>query len=118
MSTMTINRRFTLSTHGALELVLGLATLVSPALLRFGHAGLLVAVLLGAILIGMAVTVGADHRASPAWHQLFDLVFVIASAVAALLLALAGDAPAALFFVVLTVLQSSLNVATRYVAGA
>jgi hypothetical protein len=115
---MTTNRRFTLSTHGAIELVLGLATLVSPALLRFGHAGLLVAVLLGSLLAGMAVTIGADSRTSPAWHQLFDLIFVIATAVAALFLALAGDARAALFFVALTVVQSGLNVATRYVAGA
>ncbi len=29
MSTMTLNRRFTLATHGVVELLLGLATLVS-----------------------------------------------------------------------------------------
>jgi hypothetical protein len=117
MSTMTLNRRFTLSTHGVFELVLGLATLVSPALLGFGHAGLLLAVVLGSLLIGMAVSVGADHRSSPTWHHLFDLAFVISAAVAALGLALAGDVHAALFFVALTVVQAGLNVATRYVAA-
>ncbi|HWF74536.1 MAG TPA: hypothetical protein VG186_14395 [Solirubrobacteraceae bacterium] len=114
---MTISRRFTLSTHAVLELVLGLATLASPALLGFSHAGLLLAVLLGSLLVGMAVTAGADSRTSPAWHQLFDLTFVIATALTALGLALAGDSRAAWCFAVLTVLQTALNAATRYVAS-
>jgi hypothetical protein len=113
---MTGNRRFTLALHGVIELALGLVTLIAPFLLDFGNRGIVAAVVLGSLLTGLAVTVGADHRASPASHHLFDVAFVIATAVAALGLALAGDPRAALFFVALTVLQTGLNVTTRYVA--
>jgi hypothetical protein len=114
---MTLNRRFTLPTHGVIELALGLATLVSPALFPFGTGGMLAAVVLGSILVGMGVTIGSDQRASPGWHHLLDLVSVIATAVVALGLALGGVAPAALFFAALTVIRSGLNVTTRYVAA-
>jgi len=116
MSAITRDRRFTLSTHGVIELVLGLLTLVSPALLGFGPGAILTAVLLGSLLTGTALTVGADRRASPALHHLFDMAFVVATALATLGLAVAGQAPAALFFAGLTVLQAALNLATRYVA--
>jgi hypothetical protein len=118
MSVVTRNRRFTLPTHGAVELVLGLATLTAPFLLSFGNVGIVVGVLCGSVLVGMAVSAGAGVRGSLGWHHLFDLVFVLATAVAALGLALAGEAPAGLFFAGLTVLHSGLNVATRYVAPA
>jgi hypothetical protein len=118
MSTMTLNRRFTLSTHGVIELVLGLVTLVSPVLLHFADAGVIVAVVLGSLLVGMGVTVGGEQRSAPGWHQLLDMVSVIATALAALGLALAGEVSASLFFVALTVLRSGLSVTTRYVVSA
>lgn len=117
MSPVTANRRFTLAAHGVIEFVLGLATLVSPALLHFRAAGIVAAVFLGSLLVGMGVTAGADERTAPAWHQLLDLVSVLASAFVALGLALAGEAPAALFFAAVTVLRSGVNVTTRYVAA-
>ena len=118
MSTMTANRRFTLSTHGVIELVLGLGTLVSPALLGFGGGGIVAAVVLGSLITGMAVTLGADDRSSLGWHHVLDLVLVIASALAALALAVSGDASAGLFFSALAVLESGLNVTTRYVVAS
>ena len=117
MSTMTRNGRFTLATHGVIELMLGLLTLVSPVLLDFGDAGIVTAVVLGSLLTGLAVTIGADDRSSIAWHHLFDLVLVIAFALAAFGLAVAGEATAGLFFSALAVLQAGLNVTTRYVAA-
>jgi hypothetical protein len=107
----------TLSTHGVIELLLGLVTLVSPALLKFGTGGMIAAVLLGSLLVGMGVTVGGDRRAAPGWHHLLDLTSVMAGALAALGLALAGQAPAAFFFAALTVVRSGLNVTTRYAAA-
>jgi hypothetical protein len=65
----------------------------------------------------MGVTAGADQHAAPGWHHLLDLTTVMASAFAALGLALAGQAPAAFFFVALTVVRSGLNVTTRYVTA-
>lgn len=118
LSTMTLNRRFTLPAHGVLELVLGMATLFAPALLRFGNGGIVVAVLLGSLLVGMAVTISADRGSWLGWHHLFDVVFVVAAAVAALGLAIAGEASAALFLAALAIVQSGLNLTTRYVAAA
>jgi uncharacterized membrane protein HdeD (DUF308 family) len=111
---MTLNRRFTLPAHGVVEFVLGMITLFSPALFGFGDAGIVVAILLGSLLMGMAVTVSADHGASLGWHHLFDLVFVIAAALVALALAVAGEAAPAVFFAGLAAAQSGLNVVTRY----
>jgi hypothetical protein len=118
MAHMTLNRQFTLPAHGVLELVLGMATLFSPALLGFGSGGIVLAILLGSLLIGMAVTISADRGAWLGWHHLFDVVFVIAAAVAALGLAVAGEASAAVCFAVLAVTQSGLNLASRYVAAS
>jgi hypothetical protein len=116
MSTMTLDRRFTLPTHGVIELLLGLVTLVSPALLPFGNGGMVAAVLLGSLLVGMGVAIGGDQGAAPGWHHLLDLVSVMATAIVALGLALAGEPYGALFFAALTVIRSGLNVTTRYVA--
>jgi hypothetical protein len=113
---MTRNRLLTLPAHGVLKLMLGLATVVSPFLLGFGNGGIIAAVVLGSALIGMAVTIGADERASFTSHRLFDVLFVVATAVAACALAMSGDAHAALYFAGLTALQCGLNVTTRYVA--
>lgn len=115
---MTLNRPFTLPAHGVLELVLGLATLVSPALLGFGNGGIVVAILLGSLLTGMAVTISADRGSWLGWHHLFDTVFVIAAALASLGLAISGEASAAVFLAALAAVQSGLNLATRYVAPA
>lgn len=115
---MTRNRRFTVSTHGVIELALGLATLVSPVLLRFAGSGIVAAVVLGSLIVGLAVTVSDDRRASLGWHHLCDLLLVVTTALVALGLAEAGQGSAALFFAGLAVLLSSLNVATRYVAAS
>lgn len=117
MSTMTLNLHFTLPAHGVVELVLGVMTLVSPVLFRFAGGGIVTAVVLGSILIGMAVTISHERRSSLAWHHLCDLMLVIATAVAALGLALAGEASASLFFAALAVLESGLNMTTRYVTS-
>ena len=117
MSDMTLGRGFTLGAHGAIEFVLGLATLVSPAVFGFGNGGIVVAVLLGSLLVGMAVTLSADPSQSLGWHHLFDIAFVLASALASLTLALAGEAAPAAFFAGLTAIQSGLNLTTRYVAA-
>jgi hypothetical protein len=105
----------TLPGHGAVEFVLGLLTLFSPALFGFGDAGIVVAVALGSLLMGMGATFGSGRGATLGWHHLFDLAFVIASALAALALALAGEAAPAVYFASLTAVHACLNMATRYV---
>ena len=97
---------------------MGIATLFSPAILGFGTGGMLVAVVLGSLLIGMAVTISGDPGSSLGRHHLFDLAFAIAAALAALGLAIAGDAPPAAFLAAVAVIQTGLHLATRYVAAS
>jgi hypothetical protein len=114
---MSHNRYVTVSAHGVVELVFGLATLVSPFLLRFDSGGILAAVALGSLLIGLGVSIGDDVRSSLGSHHLCDLLLVLATGLVAFALAVAGQESAALFFAVLAVLESGLNVATRYVTA-
>jgi hypothetical protein len=114
---MTALRHLSLPGHGAIELVTGMVMLLAPAFLGFSAAGLIVSIVLGASLMGMALTLTARDGSVVGWHRDFDMVFVVVAAVAALWLALAGQSRPALFIAVLVVIQSTLNLATRYVAA-
>src|SRR5438270_12190566 len=120
MNTSTRRRRrgFTLPAHGTIELISGMAMLFAPVALGFGAAGIVVSVALGAILMGMGMTLTGRLGQVIAWHSHFDSVFVLGSSVAALGLALGGDKRAALFLAVLVGVQAILNFGTRYVATA
>jgi hypothetical protein len=115
---MRISRGLTLPTHGAIELLAGIAMMVAPAVLSFSAAGLLVSVTLGAILTGTAVSLSSSQPASSsvAAHSLFDTVFVLATALAALGLAAAGQTSAVLFLAAIVVVQAVLGFGTRYTA--
>ncbi len=114
---MTAPRHLSLPDHGAIELVTGMVMLLAPAFLGFSAAGLIVSIALGAGLMGMALTLTARDGSVVGRHRDFDMVFVVLAAVAALWLALAGQSRPALFIAVLVVIQSTLNLATRYVAA-
>jgi hypothetical protein len=95
-----------------------MAMIVAPVALDFGPAGIVVSVLLGAILMGMGMTLTGRLGQAIAWHSHFDSVFVLGAAVAALALAVAGENSAAVFLAVLVGVQAILNFGTRYVATA
>ena len=114
---MTARRRVSLPGHGAIELVTGMVMMLAPAFLGFSAARLIVSVALGASLMGRALTLTGRHGSALGWHRDFDMVFVVIAAGVALWLALAGQSRSALFIAVLAVIQSTLNLATRYVAA-
>jgi hypothetical protein len=104
--------------HGAVEFVAGFAMMIAPVILSFGFAGLVVSASLGAVLSGMGLGLATSPRDRVfAWHVHFDSLFVLITAIAALGLAIAGDARPGLFLAVLVCLQAALNTATRYVAA-
>jgi hypothetical protein len=118
MVRMRISRGLTLPAHGAIELVAGLAMMVAPAVLSFSAAGLLVSATLGAILTGTAVSL-SSRQAGSGWvasHSHFDTVFVLATALAALALAAAGQSSAVIFLAAIVVVQAVLGFGTRYTA--
>jgi divalent metal cation (Fe/Co/Zn/Cd) transporter len=119
MSTNKRRRRgFSLPAHGTIELISGMAMLVAPVVFGFGAAGLVVSVLLGAVLMGMGMTLTGRFGQAVAWHSHFDSVFVLAAAIAALGLAVGGEKGGAVFLAVLVGIQAAVNFGTRYVAAA
>jgi len=108
-----VTRTISLPIHSALELVGGLALLAGPFLIGAGPAGLVAAISLGALLVGLALA-GPDSLPLSA-HQAFDLTLVAALAGGALGLALAGDPAGGLVLGVVGALQLTLVTLTRWV---
>lgn len=116
---MTTFRLFTLPTHAALELAVGLAVLVAPFALGFTSAGLVTSVLIGGLVVGLALA-GASRETggiSISAHFAFDRLVAFAAAAASIALALHGDRAAALVLAAAAMTQLALSVTTRYSAA-
>jgi hypothetical protein len=107
----------TMSAHGTLELLAGMAMLVAPVVLGFGATGLVVSVVLGAVLMGMGMMLQSERIEAVGWHRVFDNTFVLVTALAAVALGLGGERDAGVFLAVLAAVQSLLSLRTRYVAA-
>ena len=104
--------------HGVIELTVGTALMLAPIPLGFGAAGLITSIMLGAILTGAAIGLtGSAATYSATLHNEFDGGFMAVAAIAALLLALAGDGRAALLLAAAALTQGLLRYGTRYVAS-
>jgi hypothetical protein len=77
-------------------------------------AGLIISACLGAVQVGVGLTLTSPRGPFVAWHRHFDTVFAVATAFAALVLAVAGDT-AAVFLAAMVAVQACLNYATSYV---
>ena len=117
---MTALRLISLPAHGALELLGGFALMASPFVFGFGPAGVVTAVLLGALLVGLALSTASPDgdTLSVAAHHSFDYGIAIGLLGGALVLALADDRPAAIALLAASVAQFALNISTRYIATA
>lgn len=119
---MTAFRLIPLQAHGALELLVGLATMIAPFALGFAPAGTVLAVVVGAALVGLALGSTTDERGVPAvpvaTHHAADYGLVIGLGGSALLLAIAGDAVAGATLAAIAGIQLLLNLGTRYSARA
>jgi hypothetical protein len=115
---MTAFRLISLPTHGALELLLGLALMGAPFVLGFSAAGALVAVVVGALVVGLAFGAAlADTGAIDiSAHYAYDLGLAVGLLGAGIALAVSGDAPAAFAFLTAAVASLALNASTRYSA--
>jgi hypothetical protein len=115
---MTVFRGISLSAHGAVEIVLGLATMVAPFLFGFGTAGGVAALLIGLTLVGAALSTVDARTINVAAHYAFDHTMAIAILVAALTLGIvAGDRHATAYLAAVAVVQLGLNLGTRYTAA-
>jgi hypothetical protein len=115
---MTALRLISLPAHGAAELALGVITLVAPFLLGMGTAGTIVAVVAGALIVGLALSTLDDRTLRVAQHHTYDYAALAALGVVAVVLAAAGDRAASLYFTAAMAVQLALNLTTRYSARA
>jgi hypothetical protein len=115
---MTALRLISLPTHAVLELALGVALMAAPFALGFGPAGLVVSVALGAIVVGLALSADPDAGTSVAAHFAYDRAVAFGLVFGALALALANDSVAAVFLAGAAIVQTALNLITRYTARA
>src|SRR3954467_9010932 len=113
---MTAFRLISLPLHGALELAIGLATMVAPFLLGFGAAGTVIAIVVGALVVGLALgaAVAETGTIDIAAHYAYDVGLALGLLGAGVLLATSGDTPAALWFLSASAAQLALNLTTRY----
>ena len=118
--TMTAFRLFSLPTHGALELLAGVATMVAPFVFGFTPAGTVVAVVIGALIVGLSLAAASPEQGSLpiSAHFAFDRGIVIGLLGGSVLIGLAGDAGAALFLALTGVALLALSLTTRYSATA
>jgi hypothetical protein len=117
---MTSFRLISLPTHALLELAGGIAVMAAPFVFGFGPAGLVAGVLVGALIAGLALTAASPEGGglTVAAHFAFDRGVAAGLLGGAVVLAIAGDLTASLVFAVAALVQSVLNITTRYTAHA
>jgi hypothetical protein len=117
---MTALRLISLPTHAALEMAGGFVLMAAPFLLGFSAAGLVVSVVLGALIVGLALSaVPVEGRTVPiSAHFAYDRGIAVGLLGGALVLGLAGDVAASAVLAAVALAQALLNVTTRYSARA
>ncbi|TML25161.1 MAG: hypothetical protein E6G30_10565 [Actinobacteria bacterium] len=116
---MTAFRLISLPTHAALELALGVALMAAPFVLGFGSAALVVCALVGALIVGLALSAAPEAGSgSVSAHFAYDRGMALGLVAGAVALAVAGQAGGALALAAAAIAQTALNVTTRYTARA
>ena len=85
----------TLATHGAVESGLGLLVMVAPFLFGFSTAAAVLAVVFGALGVGLGLSAVDDRNVRVAAHESYDYALSFGLLASALAVGLAGDAHAA-----------------------
>jgi len=112
---MTAFRLISLPLHGALEFVAGLALALTPFALGAGPAGVVAAVAVGALMIGMALSKATESVPVGAQYG-YDWGLTTGLVGGAAVLGIAGQPIAMLVFAVAALVQLTLNLVTRYSA--
>jgi hypothetical protein len=102
--------RLSLPTHGALELLTGVALIASPLVFEFGPAGLIGATVAGVLIAGL----GLNDRLPVAVHHAADSVLAGALLAAAVALAAAGEDLAAGVLAAAAAVELALDSVTRW----
>lgn len=114
---MTTFRLISLPAHGAAEMLLGLAVMAAPFVFGFGAAALIVSVIIGALIVGVAFSTLDEGSRSISAHHANDVALAFGLMVASIATGIAADGAAAVVFAVAAVLQVALLLTTRYSAA-
>ena len=109
-----MTRRLTLTEHGVLELLAGLALIGAPLLLGFGPVALMAGIGAGALVAGLGLT----DELSMSAHMAADTALAVALLVAAVLVASIGHPVAAALLACGAATELALSVATRWTRPA
>jgi hypothetical protein len=112
---MSTTRRLSLPAHGALELLVGLALLASPFAAGLGAGGLVLGVVAGTLVIGIAL-LGADSLPLRT-HQALDQTIAVVLLGIAVALAFAQEPAGAAVVGAAAVAELLLVSGTRWTRG-
>jgi hypothetical protein len=112
------SRPLTLAAHGAVETGLGLCMLVAPFLFGFSVAAAVLAVVFGALSVGLGLSAVDERGTRVAAHEGYDAGISFAYLVAGLAVGLTGDPAGAVWLALAGLAQIGLNLTTRYSVAA
>lgn len=115
-----MTRLIPLTLHSAIEIALGAAVMASPFVFGFGPAGLVTAVVIGALLVGLGLSSSGDGGRGSipvAAHAAYDGGLAVGLLIAAAALGIAGEAAALAVLAAAGVAHIALNATTRYTAA-
>lgn len=110
-------RAITPAVHAAVEMVLGPAIMVAPFLLGFGRPATVIAVAIGAALIGLSLQAEGTGRAVPlSAHAGFDYTLAAIATTAGISIGLTSGSAAGIFLVGVGAVLAALTASTRFSA--
>jgi hypothetical protein len=111
MSTRTLS----VPIHGAVEVFLAPAIMAAPFFLDFGVIATAVAVVIGAVMLGSALSLVGERRSVPlSAHAGFDYAVAYVALIGAIAAAIAGDEAGTVFLVGVGAAQALLTATTRF----
>ena len=113
---MSLSRGISVTAHSAIEVIAAPVLMVAPFVLDFGTGAMVISVLLGVLLLGLALQVEDPSRSVPlSAHAGFDYVLAFTAVVAGLAVGLATDEwYASIFLVGFGAAQALLTASTRF----
>ena len=115
---VSIFRYIPLSVHGGVETLAAPAIMAAPVLLGLGEAAMVAGFALGAILLGLSLSLFSERRVVPLTaHAGFDYMLAVAAMLLGILIGIGtGDLAATVFLVGVGVAQLALTASTRFSA--
>ena len=111
MSTRTLS----VPIHSAVEVFLAPAIMVAPFVLGLGNVATAVAVVIGAVMLGSALSLAGESRSvSLSAHAGFDYAVAYVALAGAIATGIAGDAAGTVFLVGVGAAQALLAATTRF----